>query len=68
MALEWRSGRFTPGGDRRFYAYVLKHNGTPIWVGLGSGTRHEVRRHCTPTVTPDAKREYILRHLFRYMR
>ena len=30
MALEWRSWRFTPGGDRRFYAYVLKHNGTPM--------------------------------------
>ena len=52
-----------PGNDRRFDAYVLKHNGTPIWVGLGSGSRQEVKSHCTRTATPDAKREYILGHL-----
>src|SRR5580704_2667525 len=46
-----------PGDDRRFYVYVLKHNDTPIWVGLGSGSRHEIRRHCTDTATPVAKRE-----------
>jgi hypothetical protein len=49
--------------DRRFYVYVLKHNGTPIWVGLGSGPRHEVRSHCARTAKPAAKREYILKHL-----
>ena len=63
MAFEWASWRFTPGGDRRFYAYVLKHNGTPIWTGMGSGPRHEVRSDCTPSVTPVAKRDYILKHL-----
>jgi hypothetical protein len=46
-----------PGDDRRFYAYVLKHNGTPIWVGLGSGSRHEVKSHSVrfeaPTTPPD---------------
>jgi hypothetical protein len=52
-----------PGDDRRFYAYVLKHNGTPIWVGLGSGSRHEIRSHCARTAKPAAKREYILKHL-----
>jgi hypothetical protein len=50
-----------PGDDRRFYAYVLKHNGTPIWVGLGSGSRHEIRWHCTrsarlpPSVSGESK-------------
>jgi hypothetical protein len=52
-----------PGDDRRFYAYVIKHNSTPIWVGMGSGSRHEIKGHCTSSVKPDAKREYILNHL-----
>lgn len=48
--------------DRRFYVYILKHNDTPIWVGMGSGPRHEVRTHCAPSTTPVAKRDYILKH------
>jgi hypothetical protein len=61
VAFEWRAWRFAP--DRRFYVYALKHNGTPIWVGMGSGERHDIRRHCVPTAKPAAKREYILKHL-----
>jgi hypothetical protein len=60
MTLGWR---FAPEDDPRFYAYVIKHNGTPIWVGLGCGSRWEVKSHCVETATPVAKRDYILRHL-----
>jgi hypothetical protein len=49
--------------DRRFNVYVLKRNGTPIWVGMGSGLRYEVRSHCSSSAEPAAKRDYILKHL-----
>jgi len=44
------------------YTYVIKHGSVPIWVGVGTGIRYEVGSHCTPTATPEAKRDYILAH------
>ena len=63
MAFEWGSWRFTPGGDRRFYAYVLKHNGTPIWVGMGTGIRHESGAIAVPPRSLPPSANTILRNL-----
>jgi hypothetical protein len=42
------------------YTYVIKHNGVPIWVGVGTGLRYLAHTHSLPHETPIAKRDYIL--------
>jgi hypothetical protein len=47
----------------QYYTYVIKHNDTPIWVGAGTGSRHEIKGHYYPSATPIEKCDYILLHL-----